>query len=62
MNRKKGRREIAGQASLQGERAGRGSPDVDFDRRVIERSKKTEPLDMIHVKVGKKNINPSNRG
>jgi hypothetical protein len=60
-HRKQRRGEVARQASLQGECAAGGSPDMDFDCWVIERTKKAQPLDVIHVEVGEKDVNPSGR-
>src|SRR5262249_38132423 len=48
--------EIAHEALAQAERRARGSPEMHFDLRLEERREEAEPLDVVHVKMGQKQV------
>ncbi len=58
VDRKQGRGEVAGQAGLERERAAGRSPDVDVDSRVVERTKETQTLNVVHMEMGEEDVDP----
>jgi hypothetical protein len=51
--------EVAGQAGTERERATCRPPDMDINSRMMERTEKTQPLDVVHVEVSEEDVDPS---